>query len=229
MSECHSCGEEFSYLAQHWRQSNCPYPEITKRQREIITGVLMGDGWIDRTSRNPGFCVTMTNLPFLQWLSDELGDLVGEPSADETRNSKKGDSEKHVFEMMGKKHPGLGEFRDWYASGRKLFPESLTLTPLIASMWYCCDGRLGWSENSARPYVEIAAYKERERTAYITSLFREQGFEVRSINEMGCIRFLTDESMRLLQWMEGPPPGFEYKWCRESRSKYLQLKEEAYA
>jgi len=51
---CSQCGVEFKRIGQHWSlSSECNNPTLTKRQEEIVTGLLMGDGWIRSDDKNP--------------------------------------------------------------------------------------------------------------------------------------------------------------------------------
>jgi hypothetical protein len=76
-------------------------------------------------------------------------------------------------------------------------------------MWYACDGHLA-VEDGANPRVMFKATNEADRPEFLRSLFDAAGFDV------GFSRYAVqvpyDETVRLIEWMGEPPPGFEYKW-----------------
>lgn len=58
----------------HWYQSSsCDFPELTPKQQEIITGVLMGDGTISTPGANPLLSVVMITEEYLNYVDDKLG------------------------------------------------------------------------------------------------------------------------------------------------------------
>lgn len=54
--DCISCGTNFSYVGQHYRQSGCTYPTLSQHQLELVEGVLMGDGlWLSADETESAF------------------------------------------------------------------------------------------------------------------------------------------------------------------------------
>lgn len=68
MSECPICEEEYERVSLHWSRGKCGYPDIPENTLEIIKGLLMSDGWIQRDGGEPNFRIEMTNKAFLDWL-----------------------------------------------------------------------------------------------------------------------------------------------------------------
>jgi hypothetical protein len=122
-------------------------------------------------------------------------------------------------------HPYFNELRQWYESGKKRFPDDLSLTPQLTKLWYASDGYLDVGQ-WGRPRLEIKARNENDRTEFLLDLFREHGFDPLYIRNE--IRFTCDETEQLIEWMGEPPPGFEYKWELDSRERYRELKQRAY-
>ena len=45
---CNQCETEYQSLAQHWSMSqSCDYPPLSEHQREIVRGLMLGDGSLD--------------------------------------------------------------------------------------------------------------------------------------------------------------------------------------
>jgi hypothetical protein len=56
---CPDCGESFKSVGHHWRYSPSHRPDITSKQKEILTGLVMGDGIVHFKDRK--------NLPTPTW------------------------------------------------------------------------------------------------------------------------------------------------------------------
>lgn len=202
MYKCDNCNREFTYIGNHWGSSGeCGYPSISERQWEILTGFIMGDGCCQRQHSNPDIRTTMSNPEFLQWLDSEITPLS---RGFELRYEHEDKKNLYVWSTLC--HPEFERFRNWYATGRKRFPSNLTLTPLIAKVWYCCDGSLS-NVGEVRFYSE----NEKDRSEFIKRLFTSQSFSP-PMQSGKMFRFRVDESEKLLDWMGEPLPGFEYKW-----------------
>ena len=63
---CPLCGGQYSQLATHWsRSKDCSVPDLSGWQREVITGLLMGDGSVVVPNKNPSLHVKMITEDFL--------------------------------------------------------------------------------------------------------------------------------------------------------------------
>ncbi len=153
---CLEYGSEYQRLAMHWNRSDCAYPAISERRREIPRNVLMGDGDLHgRDDANLHFRVRITSREFLSYLDDELGVLskgvyLARPASKQIetakRNQRAGVEEFEVVnperysDLCGLRscsHPELNDLRRWYEGIEKRFPSNLELTPLITR----CDTR----------------------------------------------------------------------------------------
>lgn len=212
----------------HWNRSECDYPPFSAELWELLTGILLGDGDIHgKRDTNAHFRVRMTNRRFLEFVDRELGILSKgvflartaeaqvETAKKNRREGRKGFetvSEENYHELYGLRtcsHPALDEFRDWYRSGEKRYPADLELTPIVTKAWYVCDGWLA-REAGNRSRVMFKVTNEAHRPDYLVDLFDRVGFEVGF--SRNSIQVPADETERLLDWMGGPFPGFEYKW-----------------
>lgn len=205
---CPNCNTEYanSGIGLHWNRSSCPYPEPTKHQHEVLTGLLMGDATCGKyQGDNPKGKISMIKESFIAWLADFFGPLVGSISKSEYT-----DGDGKIWTVGFRSAPYLKEYVEWYNSGQKRFPENLTLTPTIAKMWYVCDGGICKGEKKKWNRVQFSVSNEEDRGDYLCNLFKEHGFEPTLTHH--TLRFNRDESKRLLKWMGDPLPGFGYKW-----------------
>lgn len=219
----------------HWnRSSSCDYPPLTDFQREMLTGVLMGDGDIHhRHETNPLFRVRMTSKPFIEHIDSFLGPLSKGMFLDrdaegmsqqavanqkEERDGVRVVNEENYNDLYGVRscsHPEMREFAEWYSNGEKRFPDDLTLTPTILKYWYACDGWLA-SEAGCRDRLWIKCTNESDRPEYLMTRFHDVGFDSANVTRHS-IYLNGMDTLEALQWMGDAPPGFEYKWAVRDR------------
>jgi len=230
---CEQCGNEYKRVGSHWsRGSSCSHPEISAYKMELLTGMLMGDGTVGRQeNKNPWFQTEMITKPFLEWLDSELGWLSTGVRLSKTaagcakqirdrgfRPDAKAENYSNVYRLQCRHHPDLQPLANWYATGEKVFPDDIELTPTVLKMWYIGDGC--YDNCGAANYIKIGMANEIDRRDNIEQLFEKVGFEISNwnINERNdgsknCeAQFTTSESQRLFEYMGEPPAGFEYKW-----------------
>ncbi len=216
--QCPNCKKEFISVGSHYSQSKCGYPDISDRQEEVCIGMLMGDAYINEhsDSGNSMLRTKMINKEFLDWLSDELLEIssnlelvmTASESFDDASSRFENsvtcsDNYSDIYEYRTIRHPYFNELREWYSCGKKRFPDNLELTPLIAKLWYVCDG--SWDNR-----VSIYSDNESSRPEYLKSLFKN--WDVKWQDSSNAIRFTRSDSDDFLSWIGEPVPGFEYKW-----------------
>jgi hypothetical protein len=222
--KCRQCEKEFKSISQHWSASKeCDYRNLTKRQKEICKGMLMGDAYINIQKGSNGMLrAKMITEEFLQWLYDELNpfssNLESYMSPKESFNDTASRFENSVtkvgnyseiFEYRTCRHPYFTEMRGWYSGGKKSFPDNLELTPLSAKVWLCCDGSVSHT-NGKR--INIYSSNESDRPEYLKSLLDE--FNPTWIESSSCLRINASNYNGFFDWIGNPLPGFEYKWRR---------------
>lgn len=211
MVDCPTCGDDYDSIGMHFAKSDCPYPEFTERQREIIDGMMLGDGFINCrstgcTNANPFFAVAMTNYDFLEWLAGEFDPFHS--GVNTTTGSKK--SKKTYYEFRTMRNPNLEDYASWYDSGSLQLNE-IDLTPLAMKMWYVSDGtKVTDRTSNVRPRVCFATKYVTGSEDYFEALFDDWPVEPTVMNSE--LRFGVDDSERLWDIMGESPPGFEYKW-----------------
>lgn len=224
---CPVCGEENGRLGQHWASGRCTYPKLSDHQRDVVTGVLMSDGYINRRDgRNPRLKVDSINKKYLHLL-DEIFDAfsTGEPTcyrtADEaasrdTLSRFDNSSYQDQYTWGSRSLPELEKWAGWYDSGKKIWPEDITLTPTVLKHLYAGDGSLHKKNRTITIYLS----NEMENRDKVNDYFTEQGLpepiwqeESRDDGSISArIRWNKNESKELLEYMGQPVMGHEYKW-----------------
>lgn len=224
--ECPSCENEYKVLSTHWQRSkDCSEPELSDKQKQIVTGLAMGDGSVVVPNRNPSLHMKMINEEFLAWLDKELKWLsngytltqTAEEAAKQNRESgfsenAKADNYNSKYTLRTKCSEQLFKWREWYSTGQKIFPEDLDMTPLTLKMWYCCDGSK--ESYNKLPHMSISCYNEEENFDKVYNYFSEINVEPvpHSSQRSFAIRFNQSDSKLLWDYMGEPPNGFEHKW-----------------
>lgn len=227
---CHNCDQDFLSLGQHWTNSTeCEYPDISKHQMEILTGMLMGDATVYNHKKDSEKCSlkwSMINEEFMKWLDKNIGYITlgkyeiyrtPEESARVTVQSglaEEANPENYntMYRNMTRTHPDFNWFGEWYdKNGNKKFPlEEIELTPLTLKVWYICDGDLSKGNPTHRP--RITCTNEKDRIEEIVDFIEdESGLNPYGTSE-GRVLFGSEESEKFFDYVGEPLPGFEYKW-----------------
>jgi len=233
---CPQCGTEYKMVAQHWNCGSCERPSFTDHQREIITGLLMGDGTINRSSDgNPLLQCEMISPNYLKYIDGEFG-IFGHgvslaKTAEENAKAKsdsgfrpnaKADNYSDVYRWWSMAHPELQEFAEWYSTGTKVWPSNIELKPTVMKHWYCGDGT--WHNHGSHNRIKIGMANEVENTEKIDKMFENVGLSSpsnyaiseRKDGSMNCVaEFTVEQSKELWKYMGEPLPDFEYKWPEE--------------
>jgi len=127
--KCTECGELFQNLGQHWRFKKSHKPEFSDYQMEILKGILMGDGSMERKggNHNPKFICSMSSKEYLKYVDDELGILSlgvteGKTPEESAKSALKGgfsdnpDAKdyKQMYWLKTTAHKQLTQLADWY-------------------------------------------------------------------------------------------------------------------
>jgi len=226
--KCSECGGYYQSIALHWNQSDCSYPTFTEKEKDILKGILMGDGSLnERDGKNTAFVVSLTNKKYLKWLSDKFGDRTSDvylkqPERILERNGERYECSKY-YSLTFKPNPLFDEWaEEWYDSQGKIFPID-NINPTISKHWFVTDGGLRWQRNNLNG-VYIASYNDNIAKDYLLSLFDNFKYKP-SIVDGGKIFFSAVPGREFLSWMGDSCPGFEYKWEVHSRQKYNNLKD----
>lgn len=231
---CPQCGNEYKRIGSHWANSSaCSYPMLTPHQREVATGMLMGDGNIKIEPNNPFLRCGMITKPYLEY-TDEVFGMLGtgvrlKCTAAENAKHKRDsgfrpnarvENYSDVYIWRSRCLPALQPFAEWYSSGSKVFPEDIELTPTVLKHWFCGDG--SFQNSGSSHYLSIAMSNERRNKGKIERYFEEgPGVQISNWVEYSyedrdtvicAAEFSRSDSEELWEYMGDPLPGFEYKW-----------------
>jgi hypothetical protein len=225
---CPECDSEYKSLGNHWRYNPEHRPELSDYQKDVVTGLLMGDGSLDSRDGNPILTVEMVNKEYLEELDRIFGVLstgVKHKSSAEEEAKRAlhsgfeatGDPSNYSdkYRLRTRSLPDLKEF-NWYTTGEKIWPSDIKLTQTVLKHWYAGDGSL--NNNGSRFYLEIHCSNEIDNKDKIGSYFDDIGISIdrwRDDNygkRRGAVVFNKESAEKLLSYMGDPLPGFEYKW-----------------
>jgi len=237
--ECYNCGEEYKSIGRHWGLSDCPHKPFTDFQREVITGLLMSDGWIHRStseSRNPRFECEMITEEYIKYL-DEVFDIHS-LGYEKSRTAEEAafdvvergfydfaDAENYsdAYRFSTRRHPELKEFNGWYephnSQRRKVWPcDSIKLTSTVLKNLYVGDGC--WDNTNGKNRITISMAGQIGHETGIRNMFQRAGFEEFNLvkryidngDEIMQAEFTVEESKKMWNYMGEALPGFEYKW-----------------
>jgi hypothetical protein len=235
---CSQCGNEYESIGIHWSQNKtCSHPSLSERQKEVIKGLLMGDGYVCKANKTPSIECAMISKNYLDYVDKIFGKFslgvsvkaTPEEAAKRSRKSEfrpNGDKEdyKTIYRWMSMAHPEIKEFSEWYSTGEKVWPESIELTPTVLKHWYCGDGT--YVNKKSSRHIQIAMLNEVNNRQKVNSMFRNSGLpapsnyniSTKNGEKVTCgATFTVSQSKKLFDYMGDPLPDFEYKWPKKYR------------
>lgn len=194
-STCPWCRGAFEALGVHWHHNPNHAPEPTKRQREIMTGLLLGAGAYTGPINSPSVELVIRSDQLAEWLEDELNSLKPEVQS----NGEK-------YRVTTPSNPSLKPyFQNWFSNQERPRPPSTSqLTPLVAGIWYAVNGR------SKKGSIQLKASYRNQNLGWHRELFREVGFN--PWKEDPKLIFPVEQAKNLIDYMDGPFPGVRGKW-----------------
>lgn len=224
---CSDCGETFAGLGQHLAFSDCQYPPVSDEKKEIIDGVLMGDGSLSTQNKNPYFRVVNISKEYLEYLDEKFGVLTtgvkllrsAEESAKRDRRSgfnsdALAENYSDVYYIQSISHPKYSEYEKWYGDNGKSFSEHARITRTSVTHWYTCDGCIRSDRgnqikiSAVNEMAEIDKLRDRIEGSPCPNFDRVES----SDDEHFSIVWDKQSAKELLEFMDGPIPGYEYKY-----------------
>lgn len=216
---CPECGGEWKHVALHWFHNPDHRPELTDEQKEIATGILMGDAWLEYQGENPCLKIAVIEKDYIDYLNEKFGILstgvrlkqtADEAAAqmDENFTTTVNEGNFHdVHSVAIRSHPWFHNLL-WYETGQKVYPETLELTPTTFKHWYVCDG----SYHKDDEYMVISMSNEIENKLKIEKIFEESPIPLPDAWDKHNIRWWQDTSKDIFDIIGEPIDGYEYKW-----------------
>jgi len=232
---CESCGNYYKSLGHHWRHTpNCA-PQLSDKQEDIVIGLLMGDGHLDMSSKNPYIKSNMVTFDYLDYLDSEFpvmgrGVKLISSAKESAKRAKEsgfhdGALEKNYSDVYGwttYRNPNFHKFDNWY-NPDKCWPKNISLTPTVLKNWYVCDGTLKDKDS-----IGISADNENKNVNKLVDYFSKAGLPEPNTNVYSrpdyawsnsdrlLLSWGYEDSRQLFDYMGPSLPGFEYKWPNQN-------------
>lgn len=143
---CRSCYS--NELAKYKRKLNKKEIFLTDIQREVLAGLMLGDGCIqfshgDTGNNNPRLTMqrNINDKNYMYWLYDFIKNLCNSEPFEYSVFDKRTNKRYYSINLYSKSISCLKSIRyHWYPKGKKIIPRDLKLTPLILLIWFLDDG-----------------------------------------------------------------------------------------
>jgi hypothetical protein len=225
-TKCQECGRMYESISHHWGRNPSHEPDLSEHQHEVLTGVLMGDGHIKINGKNGHLTVNIIKRPYLEYLDEVFSGLSNgvqlERTAEESFEQSGGmfrtsvENFNDIYQFRTKAHKEITPYREWYSSGKKVWPDDIEMTPTVLKHWYCCDG--SYNTSGGHRSIRIGMKNEKNNKEKVDSYFSERGLPTPYYNEPdtkinGCTAEWGNlDSDELFEYMGEPIDGFKYKW-----------------
>lgn len=187
--------------------------KLTDRQREILYGTLLGDGYI--TKLNYGYAIyyrfevehTIKDKGYVDWLYDELSIIFNNRARTRHRHSNLGQRgiRSTSLSLYSKMHEVFRSLREEiYPEGRKTISQRWLnkLTPLSLAVWYMDDGTYHINKNT----IEIATHSFSLAEHHLMQQYYKQVWDIdvaisqsnRGQRKQYYLYFPRDEAAKLL-------------------------------
>lgn len=198
MEKCDDCGKSFKRVSGHWARTSCGYPEYTTRQKEIVRGLVLGDGYVE-TDSAPALKLGSTNKEFLEWVDGEMGN-----ESTGVRFVHVTDAGSDYYTIRIRYNPYI-EAHTWGSNTNNDWPRHMRITPLVIGLWYAGDGHYYEDVGAA----EIGVSVSKRRRWILESYLAQAGLDARIGKDR--MHFRQQEAERLQAYAE-PIPGYTSKW-----------------
>lgn len=134
---------------------------LTPHQRNIIIGILLGDGHLETQDHGRTFRLKIEHSAnqreYVDWLYKQLQPITGTAPRERTRESEFPNGSTKVLSSYGFATYSLGAFRfyaqQFYVGGKKVIPKSIPkmLNSISLAIWYLDDG--SFKSNLHKTYI----------------------------------------------------------------------------
>lgn len=155
---------------------------MSKFQIEVLEGLLLGDGCVQRKFVTPKLRLTNINLPFVEHIQKLYADF--KPRIFKTKGGFGYFQDRKVFRqdsyrLQSLSDRSLNQFRDnWYKGDKKIVPKDLVFTPVNVRYWFYGDGCSNYRSYKDNPH------------AYVSVSFATCSFTLEECNSL-CDQFIA--------------------------------------
>lgn len=191
---------------------------ISSRQREIITGKLLGDGHLETRTRGMTYRLKIEHSEkqklYVDWLYNELKNFsASEPK----RKVQRVKGEEYVKYWFNTVSTGSLRFygQQWYQNNKKVIPRQLDrwFTPLALAVWFMDDGSIKSQHHRAK-IINTQSFSKEEILRLIDLLDRKYGIKAKlRYQREGYQVYLLSETIEKLENIIRPHvlPSMAYK------------------
>ena len=209
---------------KHLRSAN--HCNLTQKAIEWISGELLGDGSLKSQSRfSAKFRYGSKYSEYISYVSDTLCSFgIQQSGKIKARTTKiiagiplKKPSTVYHYESLD--YPELFPlYKKWYPDGKKIVPEDIELTPLVARQWYIGDGCL---EHPPKEGAFIKLYTNgftHGDVEFLALKLKEIGIWATRQPSRNTIRISGKYTKKFLNYLGScPVECYEYKWDLEGK------------
>ena len=212
-----------------WKLKYASHFDITPAARSFLTGSLLGDGHLERTTHTARLVIGTNRESYAGWYKAQLASfgIEGAPIR-HTINVRKG-KEHPRFEFKSHSYVELGDLaKRFYTDGGKIVPRDIEITPLMLLVWYLDDGEL-WHQKSSSDQIQLCtdAFPP-EDVQFLVGKLSGLGFSARYYKSRNRIRINAISVPDFLEYI-GPCPDmlysdFHHKWEMRLTSKLKAMR-----
>lgn len=197
--------------SSQWDESKYKYCNLTKKEKEILDGILISDGSISvsRISGRLSF-----GFMYIETINRIINDLKSieflKPWKYESKEDKR--TKKSYVSYLTKSrayHDLLLEYNRWYKNGIKIIPIDIEITPLMCYWWFIGDG---YNSNN-NVYLCTDSF-DKESINLVNKKLKQIGFTT-AIRSSNRIAFDKKSSTDFLEWISKDieiQKEYLYKW-----------------
>lgn len=135
--------------------------KLSKTQKEIIYGLVLGDGFLQPTGRkNARLRIehSAKQKEYIDWLYRQLPNIFAAKPRLITRPHPLTKKTYYYYRLQSNSSPILGKLREqFYQGNKKIIPEKISYylkSPLTLAVWYMDDGYYYRRDKSAHIYIQ---------------------------------------------------------------------------
>lgn len=210
-----------------------PQLKLTRYEKEILIGELLGDGSITIDKRNTGDCLPWYRHSskfheYLIWLSSIVPNLRWADDGETIHKQIKRNGGGNVksWHLRSQCHPDLVELKDMFydSDGNKHIPENLKITSTVLRHWFMGDGSSGYYSAGTKKGIQrrawqiiiyTCAFAKDELERIIVPQLAEIGIKSTVTNKPGRhrLRICAESHKAFYEYIGNcPVECYSYKW-----------------
>lgn len=206
-------------IAKKNSRSKKTHLAISEKERNILNGLLLGDGYINANTFSGRYQQACKYKEFLEHITSILALDWGPIYFDRKWN---------CYFIKSRFNPTLLEFRKrWYPNGKKIVPKDLVLSTEIVLYWFLGDGSIRFGNKSKFPHSKHYEIKlatdgfSRDDNLFLVDKLTDIGLRS-CLLKRNQIKIFTESNEKFFKLIGSCPVNcYKYKW-----RGYLDMAEE---